>query len=145
EQRKTPGMVVLPQPQKPHRLQRALPELHPRLQAELPGNRCPLPPLLVQTVEAAGWRSKTDTHPRQRVSRNGTASEGDPLAFHDRVSSGEVWNDSRHPQPRQRAAVFQRTPRAEERGNVCPDASRETRTKEREPMADNRKYYYFQL
>ena len=60
-------MVVFPQPQKPHRLQRALPELHPRLQAELPGNRCPLPPLLVQTVEAAGWGSKTAPHPWQRA------------------------------------------------------------------------------
>ena len=52
------------------------------------------------------------------------------------------------PHPRQRAAVFQRTPRAEERGIVfhdSPDAYRETRTKEREPMADNRKYYYLKL
>ena len=70
------------------------------------------PPLLVQTVEAAGWGSKTAPHPRQR------------------------------------ATVFQRTPRAEERGIVfhdSPDAYRETRTKEREPMADNRKYYYLKL
>ena len=52
------------------------------------------------------------------------------------------------PHPRKRAAVFQRTPRAEERGIVfhdSPDAYRETRTKEREPMADNRKYYYLKL
>ena len=33
----------------------------------LSGNRCPLPPLLVQTVEAAGWGSKTAPHPRQRA------------------------------------------------------------------------------
>ena len=52
------------------------------------------------------------------------------------------------PHPRKRAAVFQRTPRAEERGIVfhdSPDAYRETRTKEREPMADNRKDYYLKL
>ena len=39
-------------------------------------------------------------------------------------------------------------PRAEERGIVfhdSPDAYRETRAKEREPMADNRKYYYLKL
>ena len=28
---------------------------------------CPLPPLLVQTVEAAGWGSKTAPHPWQRA------------------------------------------------------------------------------
>ena len=43
---------------------------------------------------------------------------------------------------------FSVPPRAEERGIVfhdSPDAYRETRTKEREPMADNRKYYYLKL
>ena len=43
---------------------------------------------------------------------------------------------------------FSVPPRAEERGIVfhdSPDVYRETRTKEREPMADNRKYYYLKL
>ena len=46
-------MVVLPRPPKPHFLQSPLPWLHPRLQAELPGNRCSLPALLVKTLETA--------------------------------------------------------------------------------------------
>ena len=46
-------MVVLPRPPKPHFLQSPLPWLHPRLQAELPGNRCSLSALLVETLETA--------------------------------------------------------------------------------------------
>ena len=46
-------MVVLPRPPKPHFLQSPLPWLHPRLQAELPSNRCSLPALLVKTLETA--------------------------------------------------------------------------------------------
>ena len=42
-------MVVLPRPPKPHFLQSPLPWVHPRLQAEFPGNRCSLPALLVKT------------------------------------------------------------------------------------------------
>ena len=36
-----------------------LPWLHPRLQAELPGNRCSLPALLVKTLETARLRAVT--------------------------------------------------------------------------------------
>ena len=46
-------MVVLPRPLKPHFLQSPLPLVHPRLQAELPGNRCSLSALLVETLETA--------------------------------------------------------------------------------------------
>ena len=46
-------MVVLPRPPKPHFLQSPLPWVHPRLQAELPGNRCSLSALLVETLETA--------------------------------------------------------------------------------------------
>lgn len=46
-------MVVLPRPPKPHFLQSPLPWVCPRLQAELPGNRCSLPALLVKTLETA--------------------------------------------------------------------------------------------
>ena len=52
-------MVVLPRPPKPHFLQFPLPWLRPRLQAELPGNRCPLPALLVKTLETARLRAVT--------------------------------------------------------------------------------------
>ena len=52
-------MVVLPRPPKPHFLQSPLPWLHPRLRAELPGNRCSLPALLVKTLETAQLRAVT--------------------------------------------------------------------------------------
>ena len=46
-------MVVLPRPPKPHFLQSPLPWVCPRLQAKLPGNRCSLSALLVETLETA--------------------------------------------------------------------------------------------
>jgi len=36
-----------------------LPWVHPRLQAEFPGNRCSLPALLVKTLETARLRAVT--------------------------------------------------------------------------------------
>ena len=52
-------MVVRPRPPKPHFLQSPLPWLHPRLQAELPGNRCSLSALLVKMLETARLRAVT--------------------------------------------------------------------------------------
>ena len=52
-------MVVLPRLPKPHFLQSPLPWVHPRLQAELPGNRCSLSALLVETLETARLRAVT--------------------------------------------------------------------------------------
>ena len=49
----------IPRPPKPHFLQSLLPWVHPRLQAEFPGNRCSLPALLVKTLETARLRAVT--------------------------------------------------------------------------------------
>ncbi len=54
EQEAAAGMVFFPQPPQPYHLQRPMPGLYPRLQAEFPGNRGTLPPVLFQTLETAG-------------------------------------------------------------------------------------------
>ena len=59
EQVAAAGMVVLPRPPKPHFLQSPLPWVCPRLQTKLPGSCCPLPALLVETLETARLRAVT--------------------------------------------------------------------------------------
>ena len=56
EQEAAAGMVFLPQPPQPYHLQRPMPGLYPRLQAEFPGYRGTLPPVLLQTLEKGGHR-----------------------------------------------------------------------------------------
>lgn len=48
EQEAQAGMAVFLEPSEPHGLQSALPEMHPRLQAELPSHRDGLPALSIQ-------------------------------------------------------------------------------------------------
>ena len=93
-------MVVLPRPPKPHFLQSPLPWLHPRLQAELPGNRCSLSALLVETLETARlindirliqerYAYCTDPAPGQDGK---TCREiGAASSFKDKVANNEVW------------------------------------------------------
>ena len=93
-------MVVLPRPPKPHCLQSSLPWLHPRLQAELPGNRCSLSALLVETLETARlindirliqerYAYCTDPAPGQdgKTCREIGASS----SFRSKVENNDVW------------------------------------------------------